>query len=282
MQCYDCALRASELLASQIGKSERERERDPIEIFNELDQKRSQKDFCPELIDASEQHKQQQPPSPPPLPSEPEQPSTPQPCQSPVHAPQPSPQPPTRTTHRDTPNDARKRRLPKVTEKPLPVNKSRCLPHISGTERSPVGTKDRELPVTPHRPTVFYPHQQPKFAIPILRSHRIIPTSQTTNRRRKLPVLDSIIENPFCREASHSPPTVRTKKGVNPPMDESAYPCGNRIQCNGASRVGTGCLATPALRYPLVRTETETTYLTSSVGELHPNPASPPIQPQRK
>ncbi|VDD79094.1 unnamed protein product, partial [Mesocestoides corti] len=112
-----------------------------------------------------------------------------------------------------------------------------------------------------HSMPTIYRNQTPR-RLPAV-TERILPTTA----RRRLPTLNSIIENPLT-----SPPSNRTKK-VLPPIvnsytrDEFAQPVSDQfktqIRCNGSRGTGNDLVA---LRKPLVRTETETTYLTSLFG----------------
>uniref|UniRef100_A0A5K3EFV1 protein-tyrosine-phosphatase n=1 Tax=Mesocestoides corti TaxID=53468 RepID=A0A5K3EFV1_MESCO len=240
-QCYNCVIRMASLLDDQIKANECERSKDPIEIFDELDRKRAVGELRPELIDTADQSFKQTP-----------NPASRTQLFSPKKLPPPStPAYPTPTTSpKLVANDLPKHSMPTIyrnqTPRRLPAVTERCerhLPNLSQTRRRFAC--------------------QSQASVPTLRSHRILPTTA----RRRLPTLNSIIENPLT-----SPPSNRTKK-VLPPIvnsytrDEFAQPVSDQfktqIRCNGSRGTGNDLVA---LRKPLVRTETETTYLTSLFG----------------
>lgn len=150
--------------------------------------------------------------------------------------------------------DCPKRKLPTIR-----------VDHVS--RRLPLLNKPREhqIAITERRKVL---HSQ--LSIPILRSHRILPGGGSA-ARRKLPTLDSIIENPLTRINCTVPNPNRTKKVL--PIIANICPNDGllsnsllAIRCNSRRHDGDNLMAP---RHPLIRTETETTYLTSSLGDSH-------------
>ncbi|KAM3177609.1 hypothetical protein ACTXT7_004226 [Hymenolepis weldensis] len=255
-QCYNCAIRMITLLAGKIKANEQEHSRDPIEIFDELDRKRAEGEFRPELIDTTGQ--------------------------------------PSRQGSRRSSLESNEHTLKKsinlsgsgsLSSSPSPTLSS-CSSHTSLTDFHPIEAPKRKLPVvyqnsiTRRLPPVnkiserpmLIPKRPPQVSIPILRSHRILPGGGNA-ARRQLPTLHSIIENPL--DQSHFlplPPSTQVKKilpsmiNKGPSKDGIISNTYSTLRCNGGQNLGDS-LTTP--RHPLIRTETETTYLTSSLGEPH-------------
>ncbi|KAL5108212.1 Receptor-type tyrosine-protein phosphatase mu [Taenia crassiceps] len=251
-QCYNCAFRVSILLSAQIKVNEQERSRDPMEIFDELDRKIAEGEFRRELIDTADQpSKHEDRPasvksSPPPKKS-----IFPSPLRSLSFSSSCSSHPMSLDLHS---GDRFKRKLPTIR-----------VDHVS--RRLPSLTKSREHQIAIiERQKVF----QSQLSIPILRSHRILPGGGSV-ARRKLPTLDSIIENPLTRINCTIPNPNRTKKAL--PIIANICPNDGllpksllAIRHNSRRDDGDNLMAP---RHPLFRTETETTYLTSSLGDSH-------------
>ncbi|KAL5968120.1 Receptor-type tyrosine-protein phosphatase epsilon [Taenia solium] len=192
-QCYNCAFRISILLSARIKANEQERSRDPMEIFDELDRKLAEGGFRRELIDTADQPSKHEggptsvkssPPSkksifPPHLRS------------SSFSSSYSSHIMPLDLHSGDCP----KRKLPTIR-----------VDHVS--RRLPLINKPRghHMAITEGRKLL-----QSQLSIPILRSHRILPGGGSV-ARRKLPTLDSIIENPLTRINYTVPNPNRTKK----------------------------------------------------------------------
>ncbi|CDS37616.1 receptor type tyrosine protein phosphatase [Echinococcus multilocularis] len=252
-QCYNCAFRISILLSARIKANEQERSRDPIEIFDELDRKLAEGEFRRELIDTADQPSKQESRPPSVESSPPSKKSAFSPhfqsssCSSSCSC----------SSHIMSPDrcssDFPKRKLPTVHLDHV----SRRLPPIDNL-------RERHLVITERRKVL-----QPQLSIPILRSHRILPGSGAA--RRKLPTLDSIVENPLTRANCTVSNPNRTKK-VLPIIINSCPNDGHlpnsllAIRCRGSRDDGDNLVAP---RHPLIRTETETTYLTSSLGDSH-------------
>ncbi|EUB64053.1 Receptor-type tyrosine-protein phosphatase epsilon [Echinococcus granulosus] len=245
-QCYNCAFRISILLSARIKANEQERSRDPMEIFDELDRKLAEGEFRRELIDTADQPSKQES-RPPSVESSPSKKSV-----FPPHF-----QSSSCSSHIMSPDlrssDFPKRKLPTVHLD----HASRRLPPINNL-------REHHVAITERRKVL-----QPQLSIPILRSHRILPGSGAA--RRKLPTLDSIVENPLTRANCTVSNPNRTKK-VLPIIINSCPNDGHlpnsllAIRCSGGRDDGDNLVAP---RHPLIRTETETTYLTSSLGDSH-------------
>nr|CUU00334.1 hypothetical transcript [Hymenolepis microstoma] len=253
-QCYNCAVRIMILLAEKIKANEQERSRDPIEIFDELDRKRAEGEFRPELIDTTEQPSRQGSRRPSLESNEPTLKKLTNPSGSSSFSSSMtlSSYSSRTSSANDHPIEVPKRKLPVVHQN----NRTRRLPLITRIS-------ERSIPI---------PKRTPQISIPILRSHRILPGGGNA-ARRQLPNLDCIIENPQVQD--HFPlvlPSTQIKKVLPSKIIKGSHNDGiipsfySAVKCNGGRNLGDSLMAP---RHPLIRTETETTYLTSSVGEPH-------------
>ncbi|VDO00198.1 unnamed protein product [Rodentolepis nana] len=242
------------LLAGKIKANEQERSRDPIEIFDELDRKRAEGEFRPELIDTAEQPSRQGSRRPSLESNEPTLKKLANPSRSSSFS--SSLTLSSYSSHTsltdEHPIEAPKRKLPTVYQNNI-------------TRRLPLITRISERPTS-------IPKRTPQISIPILRSHRILPGGGNAVRRQ-LPNLDSIIENPQAQDHfSLALPSTQIKKAlpsrvIKDPHNDGIIPnFYSTARCNGGRNLGDSLMAP---RHPLIRTETETTYLTSSVGEPH-------------
>lgn len=267
--CYECAFRAASLLSKQIEKSELKRERDPIEIFNELDQLRTKKDHASEIIGIT------------PEPSKTEEINeigceiensddwNDEPTKDDNESVVPEQQihrtsnePP--MLERLTSIYIRKRQLPTIhNTRPQQATKFRCLPAIVPNGNACKSSSQKRIN-----------GRQRRSKVPILRSHRILLPYSRSSNHRKLPKLNTVIASAFDIDDLPSPasppptPPWRSRSvDRHVAASFSQYPLTNSGRVVEGHSVGSGSRLT-APRFPLVRTETETTYLTSSVGEL--------------
>ncbi|KAM7542734.1 hypothetical protein Aperf_G00000013269 [Anoplocephala perfoliata] len=237
-------------MASKIKVNEQERSRDPIEIFDELDRKRAEGELRPELIDTADPHSMQESRRPSLASDEtlPKKSSLPSHSRSPTPSVSPTPSP--SSSHSAStdfhPKKVTKRKLPTVCQN----NISRRLPQITKIQ-------ERSTPAFSKRKNV----KKSPASIPILRSHRILPGNST---HRRLPTLVSIIENPQIRDHYPILPSPQVKKILPSMIKEGSHK--DRIFPNSFPAVKSNLMAP---RHPLIRTETETTYLTSSLGDTH-------------
>ena len=248
-------VRIASLLSARIKANAQERSRDPIEIFDELDRKRVEGEFRPELIETTDQPSVQKSMRPSIAST-----STSKNAKSSPISPSPSfsfssTSCSSRSTSPESlPRDFPKRKLPTITVNHAPrrlplINKAR-EPYMPAAERRRV--------------------ECPQISIPILRSHRIL-LGDRGIARRKLPTLDSIIENPMNLGYHVASPLSEVKKsstmiGNSCPENKVFGNAFFGIRCNGIRTFGDNLVAP---RHPLIRTETETTYLTSSLGDSH-------------
>nr|CDS35353.1 hypothetical transcript [Hymenolepis microstoma] len=244
----------SEDIKSPFLANEQERSRDPIEIFDELDRKRAEGEFRPELIDTTEQPSRQGSRRPSLESNEPTLKKLTNPSGSSSFSSSMtlSSYSSRTSSANDHPIEVPKRKLPVVHQN----NRTRRLPLITRIS-------ERSIPI---------PKRTPQISIPILRSHRILPGGGNA-ARRQLPNLDCIIENPQVQD--HFPlvlPSTQIKKVLPSKIIKGSHNDGiipsfySAVKCNGGRNLGDSLMAP---RHPLIRTETETTYLTSSVGEPH-------------
>lgn len=245
-------MRITNILAGKIKANEQERSRDPIEIFDVLDRKRAEGELQPELIDTADQPLRQESRRTSLASNETPPRKSSFPTNSRSSSPSLSPTPSSCSSHTTStdfhPTKVPKRKLPVVYQN----NISRRLPQITKIQ-------ERSMPSFAKR--IYATKSQ--ASIPILRSHRILPGGGNSVRR-KLPTLDSIIENPQIRDHYPILPSTQVIKVLPSMINKGSPKDGVFLSSFPVAKCN---LMAP--RHPLIRTETETTYLTSSIGDSH-------------